>query len=69
MIHIPSIVNEKPQSPFLDKKAVMKTFGICISTLNKWLYEEGLKYYKVRSRVFIKVKDLNEWVESYKKEK
>ena len=60
MIHlVTDRIIKEPQSPFLDKKGVMKTFGICISTMNKWLYEEGLKYYKVRElRVFIKREDL-----------
>ena len=47
----------------------MRTLGIGLSTINKWLYVDGLQYYKVNRRVFIKTKDFNEWLESYRMEK
>ena len=70
MIHLPTLeIEKKPQSPFMDKKSIMRTLGIGLSTINKWLYVDGLQYYKVNRRVFIKTKDFNEWLESYRMEK
>ena len=67
MIHIPTLeIETKPQSPFMDKKTIMRTLGIGLSTMNKWLYVDGLQYYKVNRRVFIKTKDFNEWLEQFK---
>ena len=65
MITIPTI-ETKPQSPFMDRNTIMKTLGISKSTLQRWMSKEGLKYYKVSRRVFIKTKDFNEWLEEYK---
>ena len=65
MIQIPTI-ETKPQNPFLDRNTIMKTFGISKSTLQRWMSEEGLKYYKVSRRVFFKTKDFNQWLEEYK---
>ena len=70
MIHLPTLeIEKKPQSPFMDKKSIMRKLGIGLSTINKWLYVDGLQYYKVNRRVFIKTKDFNEWLESYRMEK
>jgi len=70
MIHLPKVaLNEKPQSPFFDRKTVMDTFGICASTLHKWMNEDGLKFYKINKRVFFKRDDFNEWLEQYRMEK
>ncbi len=65
MIQIPTI-ETKPQSPFMDRQTIMKTFGISKSTLRRWMSEEGLKYYKVIRRVFFKTKDFDKWLEEYK---
>jgi hypothetical protein len=70
MIHIPQIaIKEKPQSPFYDRKTIMETFGICPSTLHKWMNEDGLKFYKINKRVYFKRTDFNEWLEQFKMEK
>ena len=65
MIQLPTI-ETKPQSPFMDRQTIMKTFGISKSTLRRWMSEEGLKYYKVSRRVFFKTIDFNKWLEEYK---
>ena len=53
MIHLPKIeIENKPQSPFIDRETILRTFGISKSTLRRWMLEEGLKYYKVSRRVF-----------------
>ena len=65
MIQIPTIAT-KPQSPFMDRQTIMKELGISKSTLQRWMSEEGLKYYKVSRRVFFKTKDFNQWLEEYK---
>ena len=70
MIHLPKIeIENKPQSPFIDRETILKTFGISKSTLRRWMLEEGLEYYKVSRRVFFKTKDLENWIERYKMEK
>ena len=50
----------------MDRHIIMKTLGISKSTLQRWMKEEGLKYYKVSRRVFFKTDDFNEWLEKYK---
>ena len=47
----------------------METFGICPSTLHKWMNEDGLKFYKINKRVYFKRTDFNEWLEQFKMEK
>ena len=70
MIHLPKIeIENKPQSPFIDRDTILKTFGISKSTLRRWMLDEGLEYYKVSRRVFFKTKDLENWIERYKMEK
>jgi len=70
MIHLPKVeIEAKPQSPFMDRHTIMKTFGISKSTLHRWMNKEGLKYYKVSRRVFFKTNDFNEWIEKYRTEK
>lgn len=70
MIHLPKIeIENKPQSPFIDRETILKTFGISKSTLRRWMLDEGLEYYKVSRRVFFKTKDLENWIERYKMEK
>ena len=70
MIHLPTVkIETKPQSPFMDRQTIMKTLGISKSTLQRWMKTEGMKYYKVSSRVFFKTDDFNEWLESYRTEK
>ena len=69
MIHIPTIeIEAKPQSLFMDRETIMKTLGISKSTLQRWMNDKGLKYYKVSRRVFFKTEDFNEWLESYRTE-
>ena len=69
MIHIPTIeIEGKPQSLFMDRHTIMKTLGISKSTLQRWMNDKGLKYYKVSRRVFFKTEDFNEWLESYRTE-
>ena len=69
MIHIPKAeIKDKPHSPFLDRHTIMETLGISKSTLQRWMNEEGLKYYKVSRRVFFKTDDFNDWLESYRTE-
>ena len=69
MIQIPKAeIKDKPQSPFLDRHTIMETLGISKSTLQRWMNEEGLKYYKVSRRVFFKTDDFNDWLESYRME-
>ena len=66
MIHLPKIeIESKPQSPFIDRETILKTFGISQSTLRRWMLEEGLKYYKVSRRVFFRTKDLESWIEKF----
>ena len=66
MIHIPTIdIETKPQSPFMSRKKLMDTLGISPSTLHKWIKEQGLKYYKINQKVFIKTDDFNNWFENY----
>ena len=69
MIHIPTIeIEGKPQSLFMDRHTIMRTLGISKSTLQRWMNDKGLKYYKVSRRVFFKTEDFNEWLESYRTE-
>ena len=69
MIHIPTIeIEGKPQSLFMDRHTIMRTLGISKSTLQRWMNDKGLKYYKVSRRVFFKTDDFNEWLESYRTE-
>ena len=69
MIHIPTIeIETKPQSLFMDRHTIMRTLGISKSTLQRWMNDKGLKYYKVSRRVFFKTEDFNEWLESYRTE-
>ncbi len=69
MIHIPTIeIEGKPQSLFMDRHTIMKTLGISKSTLQRWMNDKGLKYYKVSRRVFFKTEDFNDWLESYRME-
>lgn len=66
MIHLPKIdIEQKQQSPFIDRKTLLNNFGISKSTLRRWMLEEGLKYYKVSRRVFFKTKDLESWLDKY----
>ena len=52
MIHLPTVeIEAKPQTPFMTKRTIMRDVGVGLSTLNKWLYEGGLKYYKVDRKV------------------
>ena len=68
MIHLPTLeIESKPQSPFMTKRTIMKDVGVGLSTVNKWLYERGLKFYKVDRKVFIKTSDFYEWFEQYKR--
>jgi len=70
MIHIPTIeIEGKPQSLFMDRETIMRTLGISKSTLQRWMNDKGLKYYKVSRRVFFKTEDFNDWLESYRMEK
>ena len=70
MIHLPTVKIEKnPQSPFMTKRTIMNDVGVGLSTVNKWLYEGGLKHYKVDRKVFIKTSDFYEWFENFKLEK
>ena len=70
MIHIPTVeIETKPQSLFMDRHTIMKTLGISKSTLQRWMNDKGLKYYKVSRRVFFKTEDFNDWLESYRMEK
>jgi len=70
MIHIPTIeIEGKPQSLFMDRHTIMRTLGISKSTLQRWMNDKGLKYYKVSRRVFFKTEDFNDWLESYRMEK
>ena len=70
MIHIPTIeIETKPQSLFMDRHTIMRTLGISKSTLQRWMNDKGLKYYKVSRRVFFKTEDFNDWLESYRMEK
>ena len=69
MIHIPTIeIEGKPQSLFMDRHTIMRTLGISKSTLQRWMNDKGLKYYKVSRRVFFKTEDFNDWLESYRME-
>ena len=69
MIHIPTIeIEGKPQSLFMDRETIMRTLGISKSTLQRWMNDKGLKYYKVSRRVFFKTEDFNDWLESYRME-
>ena len=59
MIHLPTVeIETKPQSPFMDRHTIMKTLGISKSTLQRWMKEEGLKYYKVSREYFLRQKIL-----------
>ena len=70
MIHLPKVeIENNPQTPFMTKRTIMKNIGVGLSTLNKWLYEGGLKYYKVDRKVFVKTSDFYEWFEKYKMER
>lgn len=69
MIHlVTDKVNEKPQSSFIDRKTILESFGISKSTLQRWMNDKGLKYYKVDRRVFFKRDDFNSWLETYRSE-
>ena len=69
MIHlINDKVKENPQSDFLDRKTIMERFGISVSTLQTWMHQKGLKYYKVDRRVFFKADDFYSWLEKYRME-
>ena len=69
MIHlINDKVKENPQSDFLDRKTIMERFGISVSTLQWWMHQKGLKYYKVDRRVFFKADDFYSWLEKYRME-
>ena len=69
MIHlINDKVKENPQSDFLDGKTIMERFGISVSTLQWWMHQKGLKYYKVDRRVFFKADDFYSWLEKYRME-
>ena len=57
---------EENQSPILDRKLIMETFGVSKSTLHRWLHNYGLKFYKVNRRVFVKREDFDEWFEGYR---
>ena len=53
MIHlINDKVKENPQSDFLNRKTIMEGFGISIFTLQRWMHQKGLKYYKINRKVF-----------------
>ncbi len=68
MIHLPTVeIEDNPQTPFMTKRTIMKDVGVGLSTVNKWLYERGLKFYKVDRKVFIKTSDFYEWFEQYKR--
>ncbi len=69
MIHlVTDKVDEKPQSSFIDRKTILESFGISKSTLQRWMNDKGLKYYKVDRRVFFKRDDFNSWLETYRSE-
>ena len=59
---------EKSVSPIFDRKTIMEQYGISISTLNRWTREQGLPFYKINRRVFIKRTDFYEWFERYRLE-
>ena len=68
MIHLPIVeIENNPQTPFMTKRTIMKNVGVGLSTVNKWLYERGLKFYKVDRKVFIKTSDFYKWFEQYKR--
>ena len=69
MIHlINDKVKENPQADFLDRKTIMERFGISVSTLQRWMHQKGLKYYKVDRRVFFKADDFYSWLEKNRME-
>ena len=47
-------------------ESIARNNNIGLSTLQRWMSKEGLKYYKVSRRVFFKTKDFNQWLEEYK---
>ena len=48
---------EENQSPILDRKLIMETFGVSKSTLHRWLHNYGLKFYKVNNYSIKKKQD------------
>ena len=66
MIHLDLNKTEVSESPILDRKTIMEQFGISKSTLHRWIRDHGLQTYKVNRRVFVKSKDLDNWLEGYR---
>ena len=53
---------------YMDRKVILETFGISKSTLQRWMNDEGLPYYKISRRVFFRTDDFNEWFEQFRSE-
>ena len=67
-LNIPSLEN-KELSPIVNKKTLMKEYGISHQTLHNWMFQKNLKHYKMgkgkTSKVFFKRKDVDTWLEKF----
>ena len=53
-------------SEYLDRKSVCKELNICETTFTNFVNNKNLPKIKVNRRVFVKRKDLNNWLDTYK---
>ena len=61
---------QNPTPSIIDRKTLMKEYGIGKDTLWKWMYKMDLKFYKIgnkkNSMVYFKREDLNNWLETFR---
>tara|TARA_R110000824_G_scaffold313736_1_gene500522 strand:- start:3188 stop:3415 length:228 start_codon:yes stop_codon:yes gene_type:complete len=62
-------LEKKELSPIVNKKTIMKEYGISHQTLHTWMFKKNLKHYKIgtgkTSKVIFKRKDIDNWMENY----
>ena len=62
-------LKDRSVSSVINKKTLMKEYGIGHDTLHKWMYEMDLKFYKMgngkTSKVLFKRKDVDNWFERF----
>ena len=61
---------QNPTPSIIDRKTLMKEYGVCQDTLWKWMYKRNLPFRKVGnkrgSRVFFIREEVNNWLDNFR---